>query len=154
MSEPGGGDESGKIAKQGSSEPAKPEPDPQGQPQDDDVLIPEVLEDLPEPQRTQIMNYIRSSSTAYMGYQPPHPMWGKVTSEHLTQIIDQGGQQVQAEMADRKDVRKNLLIASIALLATLVVLGIWGDPDLLFEVLKLAGAAAGGYGWASFRRRD
>ena len=83
-----------------------------------------------------------------------NPIAQKITSEHISGLIELVGKDQENELADRRDTRRIYAVVGIVVLAAVVgfasLLAVKEKNDLLVEVIKLGGigigAFLGGYG--------
>ena len=114
-------------------------------------------ENLPEPQRAHIEEFIGTAMSMTMG----NPIASKVTEQHITDIIASSSRETDHEYSDRKHSRLiSVLFVGFAILvlaAVSIVLALLGMTELLIEIIKslglIAGGFGGGYGFYAFRNR-
>jgi hypothetical protein len=119
----------------------------------------EVLESLPPDVRERV----EASFTAALYSGPfPNPIASKVTSEHITQVLNARDRATELEFKDRQHSRKwTALITGGVVVAALILilwLGLTGHDALVSDLMKIGvGAvvgAGGGYGLGRAHRSE
>lgn len=121
----------------------------------EDPIIPEeILEGLPEEDRGRIQGIIRQTMvSAVMGNK--NPIAEKITSEHITKIIENSDNQDKRDRDERRS-EKNYEI--IFLLIGLVFLGflivfLKDDKELLYKIIIAILSFIGGFGIGKTSKR-
>lgn len=139
-------------------EPSTPKPSDavEGDVSEPGVIPPEILDQLPAPQRELIETFMA------VGSFPVHnPMLRQVRPEHITTILANQGQAMQLEADDRKDSRRALTMLSAlgAVLVVVVVLVLAlsnhsADLSLVLQYgVPFLGGLGAGYGVSEWRHR-
>lgn len=107
--------------------------------------VAEVMKKLPAPQRRQLEATFLSMQTG-----PFNPLAGKITSDHITSMIEGEKKDMELGYEDRKEGRRILaLIGSLGLVifAVLVIVLANGDhSNILTQIIQFGIAGAGGFG--------
>lgn len=122
-------------------------------------LEAEILEQLPDEAKDKFLRFVKESSFMISG-PAPNPLYKKLTSEHLTSII---------ENVEKTDIRKyeyarsnrwhDLIKIGVAVMLLLVIFFALIDKDrsLLIELFKYGLAAiagfSGGYGYRVYHEK-
>lgn len=127
-------------------------PEEQGErklPENLETAIPEeVLDALPPEERNRFLSFFRHSMFAGI-VRRGSPVSEKITSEHITQLIENADKQDLRERAERRGQRTyNLILLCIALafLGFLVVY-LKDEKDLLYKVIIAIISFVGGFGF-------
>jgi len=79
-----------------------------------------------------------------------HPFLKKLTSEHITNLIDNDEKANIRGCDERKDIRKSNLMIFGSILVFVIFICVFftltNNKDTLYEILKIMGAFAGGFG--------
>ena len=121
--------------------------------------VAQVLDTLPVEQRTTIVRFF-SQAVLFNRSSPEAEIAKKISSEHITQLLDQDKQAMEYEYKDSQSRRKYQII-SISVVCVVVialVLILKDSPDTLEKVLIGLGGviagAAGGYGIGKTKDKD
>ena len=121
-------------------------------------LIPEVvLEQLPQSQQDLVRQF--SASVSQVQVPVPHPLYAKVTEEHITQsLVGVEQDRMREYAADSSRRRYQFMYFLVSLLALGALIGgilTFATEDLLFPILGAVGTFLGGMGltgWLQARR--
>ena len=125
---------------------------------EDSPIPQEILDQIPEPARTQIIEtMVGVISTGPM----QNPIVNKITSEHITQIINNNESQSQrtyeAQNTGRKYSLGYALLGSL-LLSAFAYITIPSNPEFFEQILEtiitLVIGGVGGWGLSEYRRRS
>lgn len=123
--------------------------------QESSEIIPqEVLDAIPPEDRKHVLSVIKRSMFASITRES-NPIFDKISSEHITSIIQNSDNQDQRDRRERWHERLiNLLILVIVLaFVGLIVWLLKGDSDLLETILTFILSFAGGFGVGTFYKK-
>ena len=132
---------------------------------DDALLIPDpITEKLKEnlkPEQLKIVQEAVSTLQIQAGIRE-HPILKKVTSEHVTTLINNDEKASIRETDERKDIRKNYLIIFGSILFFIVFVCVFftltNNKDTLYKIIEIivvfAGGLGTGYGVRSYIRKQ
>lgn len=112
--------------------------------EDEELMPPEILEHVPEPVRERV-----KQSFGFISGAVSNPMTKKITSEHITKIIDSDREFTKGEMELRKSNRNYTLGYVILIIALFVFLTIYlatSNSTLYQAILTHVGAIIAGFG--------
>ena len=132
---------------------------------DDALLIPdpitEKLKQNLKPEQLKIVQEAVSTLQIQAGIRE-HPILKKVTSEHVTTLINNDEKASIRESDERKDIRKNYLIIFGSILFFIVFVCVFftltNNKDTLYKIIEIivifAGGLGTGYGVRSYIRKQ
>jgi len=111
------------------------------------VIPSEVLEHLPPEQRQQLITAI----TTMLSVGPmPNPIAAKMTSTHISKVLDLQEQEMSYTFKDKRDSRLQSTIVFLAVLVlgvmVILVLALNGHDSTLKELIPIGAGLAGGFG--------
>lgn len=116
---------------------------------EDELPIPEESLRKLEPEHQNIVRKMFTAMSIQSGIRE-HPILKKLTSEHVTNLINNDEKASIRECEERKDIRKNSLLIFGSILLSIIFLCVFftltNNKDTLYEILKIIGAFAGGFG--------
>ncbi|CAB1065859.1 hypothetical protein D1BOALGB6SA_10658 [Olavius sp. associated proteobacterium Delta 1] len=125
-------------------------------PQSGDVIIPEeVFEKIPPEARGEIKRMVSTISAGYIG-PTPSPIARKLTSDHVTKIIDNSEKEDQRRYQEKKEERKMSLIVFGGILVPvtglIVFFALIDKVEILIPLISAIVAFGGGYGFGKSRK--
>ncbi len=147
--------------KNSSNNDPSPKTEVTAKPKDLDAKTPEIdenfpfLEDMPKEARLLLMAQMKRMGPI------PHPIFEKITSDHITKIIDSSNLDSERELTDITQRRRYSMAFAIMVAAIFVFLVVYlsgSNPELLKSLIgyliAFAGGAGIGYGVKSWRDKD
>jgi len=122
--------------------------------EDASELIPdEILESIPVEERSKIKSFM--SQTMISGVMKrSNPIAEKITSEHLTRLLENSDEQDKRDRAERKSEKNYqiiFLIIGLAFIGFLIVF-LKDDKELLYKVIIAIISFVGGFGIGKTRK--
>lgn len=121
----------------------------------DDLLPNEILESIPPEERGSLINVmLRSYSSGISSNFSPYSE--KITSEHLTKIIENSDSQDKRDRLERKSERiYNLLLVIVGVLGIGTIIIIFkDDKDTLITIIGILLGFLGGFGFGKTKRNN
>ena len=116
---------------------------------EDEIPIPEEAIQKLEPEHQKMVRKMFTALTIQSGIRE-HPFLKKLTSEHITNLINNDEKSGIRECDDRRDIRKNNNMILWSILGFIIFVCIFftltNNKDTMFEILKIIAAFAGGFG--------
>jgi len=91
----------------------------------------------------------------------PHPIYEKITSEHITKLIDTSDKDSERGLKDTSQRRRYSMLFALLIAAVFVFLVIYlrtSDPELLKSLIGylivFAGGMGAGYGYKAWRDKE
>ncbi|MBM2827345.1 MAG: hypothetical protein HW403_1409 [Dehalococcoidia bacterium] len=112
----------------------------------------EMLRDVPP----EVRRIIGGQLSMMMSGTVAHPIYNKITSEHIDKIIEETANQYNRETEERKDVRTHefriFICTLIVILVLTVFLSLQNQITVLYSLMLALLGIAGGYGLAHRKR--
>jgi hypothetical protein len=113
----------------------------------DDIIPEEVLERIPVEERGKIVSVIKQSMFSSV-MRKSNPISEKITSEHITKLIDKSDSHDIRDREERKSQRNYdlvILLIGLAFLGFLIVF-LKDDKELLYKIIIAIISFIGGFG--------
>lgn len=122
--------------------------------------IEEILEEIPEEERREVVKMVRMSMQMGRVMSPESGLVDKMTSEHITAYLEGQNEAMKNQFKENKENKFFALITLIVVLVFVVILVILlkETPDVMEKVIYTLGGlvtgALGGYGIGKAKKDD
>lgn len=119
----------------------------------EEVVLDEVLENVPPKHRKMIEKFMISSFQMQAEVSPEHEVMKKITPDHISEYLSASKEGMEKDFKDRNNQRIFIGVMSILIMAFVlgIVLILKNTPDVMEKVLYAGGGllagAFGGYGY-------
>jgi len=123
-----------------------------GNSQSDELIPDEILEAIPEEDRTRFASIIKQTMISGV-MRRSNPIADKINEEHITSLITNSNDQDKRDRAERKGIRNyNLILIFIALaFVVFLVVFLQEREDLLIKIIIGIISFIGGFGFGQSR---
>lgn len=119
----------------------------------DDIIPDEILDTIPEEDRGKVASIIKQTMVSGV-MRRSNPIADKITSEHITQIINRSDDQDKRDRSERKGERNyNLVLIILSLLFVgFLIVFLQSNEDLLIKIVIGIISFIGGFGFGKSRK--
>ena len=142
-----------KTKEEGREKPSDAETTQESGGENRDIIPEEILDALPEEERGRVASIIKQTMISGVMRQS-NPITEKITSDHITQIIDTSDKR---DARDRSDKQKEQIYNLVLLTLGLIFIGflvvfLKDSPELLNKIIIAIIAFVGGFGAGKLRK--